>query len=209
MKVLSVMLPLALTSVKAFNPIAGTAQRAQRYQPLYQKVSPKEEEMKLRREIATTNSAVSDEAKYSLRDAEGMRGAFISEPMDEPTSESSSFAAKMERIMRPRAYPLFLAEKAAELVEHSLNDLVKGSSLESQPNGFKEKIVVLGTGWGAASFLKDVDTSKYDVTVISPRNYFLFTPMLAGASVGTVEFRSITEPIREVRVNIMSLTTHS
>ena len=164
--------------------------------------------MKLRREIATTNSAVSDEEKYSLRDAEGMRGAFISEPVDiEPTSETSSFAAKMERIMRPRAYPLFLAEKAAELVEHSLNDLVKGSSLESQPNGLKEKIVVLGTGWGAASFLKDVDTSKYDVTVVSPRNYFLFTPMLAGASVGTVEFRSITEPIREVRAKTLSLTT--
>jgi len=36
------------------------------------------------------------------------------------------------------------------------------------------------------------------VTVISPRNYFLFTPMLAGASVGTVEYRSITEPIREI-----------
>ena len=62
----------------------------------------------------------------------------------------------------------------------------------------KERIVVLGTGWGAASFLKDIDTSLYDVTIISPRNYFLFTPMLAGASVGTVEYRSITEPIREV-----------
>ena len=162
--------------------------------------------MKLRREIATTNSAVSNEAKYSLRDAEGMRGAFVSESADlEPTTEASSFAAKMERIMRPRAYPLFLAEKAVEIIEHTLDDLVKGSSIESQPNGSKEKIVVLGTGWGAASFLKDVDTSKYDVTVISPRNYFLFTPMLAGASVGSVEFRSITEPIREVRTNTMFL----
>jgi len=37
--------------------------------------------------------------------------------------------------------------------------------------------------------------------VISPRNHFVFTPMLAGASVGTVEYRSITEPIREVNRN--------
>jgi len=59
-----------------------------------------------------------------------------------------------------------------------------------------EKVVVLGTGWGAASFLKDADTDAFDVTVVSPRNFFLFTPMLAGSSVGTVEYRSITEPIR-------------
>ena len=38
----------------------------------------------------------------------------------------------------------------------------------------------------------------YDVTVVSPRNHFLFTPMLAASAVGTVEFRSITEPIRNV-----------
>jgi NADH dehydrogenase FAD-containing subunit len=60
----------------------------------------------------------------------------------------------------------------------------------------KEKIVVLGSGWGAHAFLKTVDSTKYDVTVISPRNYFTFTPMLAASAVGTVEFRSICEPIR-------------
>jgi NADH dehydrogenase FAD-containing subunit len=73
------------------------------------------------------------------------------------------------------------------------------SSSSSRKEKEKETIVVLGTGWGAASFLKNVDTDKYDVTVVSPRNYFVFTPMLAGASVGTVDFKSITEPIREVR----------
>jgi len=66
----------------------------------------------------------------------------------------------------------------------------------------REKVLVLGTGWGAASFLKDIDPRKFDVTVISPRNYFLFTPMLAGASVGSVEYRSITEPIREINRNV-------
>lgn len=58
------------------------------------------------------------------------------------------------------------------------------SSLDSSVGGVgnKEHLIVLGTGWGAASFLKNIDTDKYDVTVISPRNYFVFTPMLAGAS---------------------------
>eukprot|EP00965_Chrysotila_dentata_P202697 6181255-Pleurochrysis_carterae.AAC.1 len=31
---------------------------------------------------------------------------------------------------------------------------------------------------------------------VPQRNYFMFTPMLAATCVGTVEYRSITEPIR-------------
>ncbi|CAB9521114.1 Internal alternative NAD(P)H-ubiquinone oxidoreductase A1, mitochondrial [Seminavis robusta] len=81
-------------------------------------------------------------------------------------------------------------------------------AIRDGPGTEREKIVVLGTGWGAVSFLKGIDTSLYDVTVISPRNYFLFTPMLAGASVGTVEYRSITEPVREInrKVNYLEAT---
>lgn len=37
---------------------------------------------------------------------------------------------------------------------------------------------------------------KFEVIYVSPRNYFVFTPLLAAASVGTVDVRSITEPIR-------------
>jgi len=116
-----------------------------------------------------------------------------------------------ERLLKDRPYPLFLLEKACDV----LDDI--GSSLSSVPAALgamspptsplppppsasapREKVVVLGTGWGAASFVKTIDGSKYDVTVISPRNFFLFTPMLAGAAVGTVEYRSITEPVRKL-----------
>ena len=41
----------------------------------------------------------------------------------------------------------------------------------------KTKIVILGTGWGATSFLnalKPKHEAKYDIQVVSPRNYFLF-----------------------------------
>jgi hypothetical protein len=62
----------------------------------------------------------------------------------------------------------------------------------------RESIVVLGTGWGSHSFIKTIDGTKYDVKVVSPRNYFTFTPMLAASAVGTVETRSIVEPIRNV-----------
>ncbi|KAL3764987.1 hypothetical protein ACHAW5_001837 [Stephanodiscus triporus] len=101
---------------------------------------------------------------------------------------------RTDRATKARPYPLFLAEKAASLFV----DPILSSPPPPSSSGEKETIVVLGTGWGAASFLKNVDTDRYDVTVISPRNYFVFTPMLAGASVGTVDFKSITEPIREI-----------
>jgi len=41
-----------------------------------------------------------------------------------------------------------------------------------------------------------LDTNKFDVTIVSPRNYFLFYPELANAAVGTVDFESVVEPIR-------------
>lgn len=59
-------------------------------------------------------------------------------------------------------------------------------------------MVVLGTGWAATSFLKDLDISSYDVQVISPRNYFAFTPLLPSVTYGTVEARSIVEPVRKI-----------
>ncbi|KFH42075.1 External alternative NAD(P)H-ubiquinone oxidoreductase B1-like protein [Hapsidospora chrysogenum ATCC 11550] len=67
----------------------------------------------------------------------------------------------------------------------------------------KPRLVVLGGGWGGVALLKDLDPEAYHVTVIAPTNYFLFTPMLPSATVGTLELRSLVEPIRRIlgRVN--------
>lgn len=62
----------------------------------------------------------------------------------------------------------------------------------------KKKVVVLGTGWAGTSFLKKLNNPSYDVQVISPRNYFAFTPLLPSVTCGTVEARSIVEPIRSI-----------
>ncbi|KAI9651814.1 MAG: NADH:ubiquinone oxidoreductase [Alyxoria varia] len=64
------------------------------------------------------------------------------------------------------------------------------------PDSSKKTLVVLGTGWGSVSLLKKLDTENYNVVVISPRNYFLFTPLLPSCTTGTIEHRSIMEPIR-------------
>lgn len=168
----------------------------------------------LRREIAERNSLVEDEAQYAVADGEllermGTTDAVAAEETDVKTDYTDMYS-RMKRMTKPRAYPLFLAEKGVEFLEGTVHDIAKSfqrtaetgaATSTSDVNGSvgqKERVVVLGTGWGSASLLKEIDTDLYDVTVISPRNYFLFTPMLAGASVGTVEYRSITEPIRAI-----------
>jgi len=71
------------------------------------------------------------------------------------------------------------------------------SSVGTGP-GRKKKVVVLGTGWAGTSFLKNLDSSLYDVIVVAPRNCFVFTPLLPSVASGVVEARSVTEPIRRI-----------
>ena len=46
--------------------------------------------------------------------------------------------------------------------------------------------------------VRQLDRPHFDVTVVSPRNYFLFTPLLPNTTVGTVEFHNIIEPVRSL-----------
>ena len=80
----------------------------------------------------------------------------------------------------------------------------------------KKTVIVLGSGWGATSLLKNLDTTEYNVVrficyfflsllfqsvskvVISPKNFFLFTPLLPSVAVGTVSPRSIIQPTRYI-----------
>lgn len=69
---------------------------------------------------------------------------------------------------------------------------------EMQRQKDKPKLVILGGGWGSVALLKTLNPEEYHVTLVSPTNYFLFTPMLPSATVGTLEFRSLVEPIRRI-----------
>ncbi|KAL8388498.1 hypothetical protein RB595_009206 [Gaeumannomyces hyphopodioides] len=70
-----------------------------------------------------------------------------------------------------------------------------------EPDPSRKTLVILGTGWGSVSLLKNLDVENYNVVVISPRNYFLFTPLLPSCTTGTIEHRSIMEPIRTILRN--------
>ncbi|KAI8956498.1 FAD/NAD(P)-binding domain-containing protein [Daldinia sp. FL1419] len=69
---------------------------------------------------------------------------------------------------------------------------------QSVPDPQKKTLVILGTGWGSVALLKKLDTANYNVVVISPRNYFLFTPLLPSCTTGNIEHRSIMEPVRQI-----------
>jgi NADH:ubiquinone reductase (non-electrogenic) len=66
----------------------------------------------------------------------------------------------------------------------------------------RQKLIVLGTGFAGFSLIKSIHVKAYDVSVISPRNHFLFTPLLPSTTVGTIEFRSIIESIRSAEPEI-------
>ncbi|KAL2476805.1 External alternative NAD(P)H-ubiquinone oxidoreductase B1 [Abeliophyllum distichum] len=102
----------------------------------------------------------------------------------------------------PSASKLFVicSLSSGGLIAHGDSPSEGGKSIVelNQKVPVKKRVVVLGTGWAGTSFLKDLDISSYDVQVVSPRNYFAFTPLLPSVTCGTVEARSIVEPVRNI-----------
>lgn len=58
--------------------------------------------------------------------------------------------------------------------------------------------LTLRVGWAGYAFARKLDPAKYERIIISPRSYFVFTPLLASTSVGTLEFRTILESVRRL-----------
>eukprot|EP01118_Nematostelium_gracile_P012334 TRINITY_DN4496_c0_g1_i1.p1 TRINITY_DN4496_c0_g1~~TRINITY_DN4496_c0_g1_i1.p1 ORF type:complete len:586 (-),score=128.53 TRINITY_DN4496_c0_g1_i1:48-1805(-) len=109
---------------------------------------------------------------------------------------------KTETLYGGRKLPLYLSYIAGGSTALALGyvfyDQMNDFLTKPDPSWQKKKIVVVGSGWSSVGFLQTIDTRYYDVTVIAPRNYFLFTPLLPSVTVGTIEPRSVTESIRKI-----------
>ncbi|KAL2761107.1 hypothetical protein ACRALDRAFT_2039600 [Sodiomyces alcalophilus JCM 7366] len=92
-------------------------------------------------------------------------------------------------------YPRRGGPKNLPIAEALIDD---ADSEEKMRQRGKPKLVILGGGWGSVAMLKELNPDEYHVTVVSPKNYFLFTPMLPSATVGTLELRSLVEPMRRI-----------
>ncbi|TBU63386.1 FAD/NAD(P)-binding domain-containing protein [Dichomitus squalens] len=78
--------------------------------------------------------------------------------------------------------------------------------LFSSPAVGKQRLVILGSGWGGYEVLRAIDKKRWNVIILSPTNYFNFTPLLASCSVGTLEFRSAIEPVRRYTPEVRAYT---
>ncbi|XP_022715959.1 internal alternative NAD(P)H-ubiquinone oxidoreductase A1, mitochondrial-like [Durio zibethinus] len=108
-----------------------------------------------------------------------------------------------------RTTPHYQFPSAEQVVEcRSEYDESRYPGLEATKPGEKPRVVVLGTGWAACRFLKGLNTKIYDVVCISPRNHMVFTPLLASTCVGTLEFRSVAEPVSRIQ-SALSTSPHS
>ncbi|KAI0325734.1 FAD/NAD(P)-binding domain-containing protein [Cubamyces sp. BRFM 1775] len=70
----------------------------------------------------------------------------------------------------------------------------------------KQRLVILGSGWGGYEILRAIDKKRWNVIMVSPSNYFNFTPLLASCSVGTLEFRAAVEPVRRYTPDVIAYT---
>ncbi|KAK4408411.1 Internal alternative NAD(P)H-ubiquinone oxidoreductase A1, mitochondrial [Sesamum angolense] len=109
-------------------------------------------------------------------------------------SPSSSPRRAAAAIFVPRSLSL------TQLLRHfSTHPQEKYPGLGPTKGDEKPRVVVLGSGWAGCRLIKDIDTKIYDVVCVSPRNHMVFTPLLASTCVGTLEFRSVAEPIGRIQ----------
>ncbi|XP_074295017.1 internal alternative NAD(P)H-ubiquinone oxidoreductase A2, mitochondrial-like [Silene latifolia] len=96
-------------------------------------------------------------------------------------------------------FPILPFSTAATTAATSTAHISKNAGLGPTRSNEKPRLVVLGSGWAGCRLIKDIDTKVYDVVCVSPRNHMVFTPLLASTCVGTLEFRSVAEPIGRIQ----------
>mmetsp|Transcript_23185 Transcript_23185/g.38203 ORF Transcript_23185/g.38203 Transcript_23185/m.38203 type:complete len:636 (+) Transcript_23185:128-2035(+) len=95
-----------------------------------------------------------------------------------------------------------LAERTFDTIEDIFQHLQRipyengSAKITAEEELTRKTVVVLGSGWGAHALMKVANCNKLRIIVVSPSNHFVFTPMLASAATGTVEYRSMTEAVR-------------
>jgi NADH dehydrogenase FAD-containing subunit len=57
-------------------------------------------------------------------------------------------------------------------------------------------LLVIGGGFAGLNLFREIDHQRREVTLLTNRNHFLFSPLLPLAATGVVEIRSIVEPLR-------------
>ncbi|ODV89335.1 hypothetical protein CANCADRAFT_3963 [Tortispora caseinolytica NRRL Y-17796] len=118
---------------------------------------------------------------------------------DATTYHEPNFSDEPVKVMDLAINPRRGGPKNLPIVEYLLSEYDTSANSHSCN---LPRLVILGSGWGAVSTVKNLHKQAYHTIVLSPINYFLFTPMLPSATVGTLTLRSLVEPIRKVVARI-------
>ncbi|BCR90162.1 uncharacterized protein ACHE_60048A [Aspergillus chevalieri] len=73
----------------------------------------------------------------------------------------------------------------------------------------KQKIAIIGSGWGGYNVAHALDTSKYDVIVISPEETSAITSLLASAACGLFYSQLAEEPIRHKHLDVQYIKAYA
>lgn len=98
-----------------------------------------------------------------------------------------------------RPIPFLLKPFSAKSLVHR-RDLTTRQLDEARAG--RERVVILGSGWAGFVLSRNLDPKKFQVVVVAPRSYFVFTPLLASTAVGTLEFRTTLESVRHRDVGV-------
>jgi len=73
----------------------------------------------------------------------------------------------------------------------------------------KQTICVIGSGWGSSSFIKNIDTDKYEVILVSKNENFIYTPLLPYSIFRNINLKcnitDINEKITYVKNNVSNV----
>jgi NADH:ubiquinone reductase (non-electrogenic) len=91
------------------------------------------------------------------------------------------------------------ADSIATVVSRQAHAAAPDAAATSQPT--RPRVVFLGSGWASTSAIKAMPANirdSYEVVLLSPRNYFCFTPLLPAVAAGCIEERTVVEPVRRI-----------
>eukprot|EP00816_Leptocylindrus_hargravesii_P005353 CAMPEP_0196817792 /NCGR_PEP_ID=MMETSP1362-20130617/62580_1 /TAXON_ID=163516 /ORGANISM="Leptocylindrus danicus, Strain CCMP1856" /LENGTH=672 /DNA_ID=CAMNT_0042195631 /DNA_START=146 /DNA_END=2161 /DNA_ORIENTATION=- len=183
-----------------------TPTEAQRTEPLINPDPEEEEEDKLTLTTSFTSKRNSTITTSDILKALDFASVLLNKGLDTIEDAYTHF----RRLQLEEAYlnQTIAPTSASKLnMDDTISSITEGINCLTQwndPLDKRPRLLVIGSGWGAHALIKIIDSldTGYRVLCISPMNYFLFTPMLASSSVGTIEFRSIVEPIRDANPTV-------
>lgn len=79
---------------------------------------------------------------------------------------------------------------------------IEHSAAINESDSQKERVVILGSGWGGYTISRRLSPKSFSPIIISPRSYFVFTPLLTDAASGSLDFSNIVEPVRDPRAKV-------